>query len=137
MKRFTAAVAGWAIVFGLSAAALPLLADGSSVSAGATTPTASATHHSKKVARAKPDPATKKMMMASDCFTCHAVDHKVIGPAYRDVAKRYRNTPGIVNKLVAKVKNGGSGNWGAVPMAGHPQLSDAQIRAMVKWVLAQ
>ncbi|MGH7442389.1 MAG: c-type cytochrome, partial [bacterium] len=62
---------------------------------------------------------------------------KIIGPAYQDVAKRYRNAgPGIVETLVKKVRAGGSGNWGTIPMVAHPQLSDAQLHAMVKWVLA-
>jgi cytochrome c len=88
-------------------------------------------------APAKADPATQAMMKKSDCFTCHQVATKVIGPAYKDVAKKYAGVPGAEAKLVAKIKNGGSGNWGAVPMTAHPNLTDAQLHAIVKWVLAQ
>jgi len=119
--------------------ALPLIAD---VSPDAT-PSASTTpavhhhrHHHQSNAPAKPDPATEIMMKQSDCFTCHSVTNKIIGPSYTDVAAKYRNTPGAEDLLVKKVSEGGSGNWGAVPMVAHPQLSDAQLHAMVKWVLA-
>ncbi|HTB21085.1 MAG TPA: c-type cytochrome [bacterium] len=132
LKTVLALAAGLAL-------ALPLIAD---VSSDATTKTASTTpsthhhHHKSAVKREPPDPATETMMKQSDCFTCHSVNAKVIGPAYKDVAKKYRNVPGAEETLVAKVRAGGSGNWGAVPMVAHPQLSDAQLHAMVKWVLA-
>jgi cytochrome c len=78
------------------------------------------------------------MMKASDCFSCHAVGRKVVGPAYLDVAKKYKGAGAAqIKVLVGKVKNGGSGNWGAVPMAGHPTLAEADIEKMVKWVLSQ
>jgi cytochrome c len=115
------------------ALALPLIADVSSDATPAASTTPTVHHHHSK---AKPDPATEIMMKKSDCFTCHSVNAKIIGPAYKDVAKKYRNVPGAEDTLVAKVKAGGSGNWGAVPMVAHPQLSDAQLHAMVKWVLA-
>lgn len=114
--------------------ALPLIADVPSDA----TPVASTTpkvHHHRH-SKAKPDPATEIMMKKSDCFTCHSVTAKIIGPAYNDVAKKYRNMPGVEDVLVAKVKAGGAGTWGAIPMVAHPQLSDAQLHAMVKWVLA-
>ena len=85
----------------------------------------------------KADPAAEAMMKKSDCFTCHSVAKKIVGPAYKDVAKKYKSDPKAVEKLSAKVKNGGSGAWGAIPMAAHPNLKDDQIKAMVQWVLAQ
>lgn len=72
----------------------------------------------------------------SDCLTCHQPTRKVVGPAYVDVAKKYKGQAGAVAKLVKKVKTGGAGNWGQVPMAAHPNLSDADLEKMVKWVLA-
>src|SRR5947208_998991 len=75
-----------------------------------------------------------KLMQGSDCFSCHSVDNKVVGPAYKDVAKKYKGAnAATIAKLVAKVKAGGSGNWGAVPMAAHPQLADKDLEKMVKW----
>lgn len=84
-----------------------------------------------------PDPATEAMMKKSDCFTCHQVKVKVVGPAFKDVAKKYKGDAKAVEKLVAKVKAGGQGNWGQVPMAPHPGLKDEELKAMVTWVLAQ
>lgn len=80
-------------------------------------------------------------MKKSDCFTCHAVDKKIIGPAYSWVAYRYKDDKEAVTKLVAKVKQGGMGQWnaytGSVVMTPHPQLSDDAIKAMVEWVLSR
>ena len=70
------------------------------------------------------------------CLACHAVDKKLVGPSYKDIAKRYAGQKDAEAKLADKVKNGGSGVWGAVPMAPNPNVSDADIRALVKWVLA-
>lgn len=86
---------------------------------------------------AKPDPATEALMKKSDCFSCHQVKRKVVGPSYVDVAKKYKNDKKAVATLVKKVKEGGSGNWGSVPMAAHPDLPPADVEKMVKWVLAQ
>lgn len=78
-----------------------------------------------------------KLMQGSDCFSCHSVDNKIVGPAYKDVAKKYKGAnAGQVAKLASKIKAGGSGNWGAVPMAAHPQFSEDEIQKMVKWILA-
>lgn len=80
-------------------------------------------------------------MKKSDCFTCHAVDKKIIGPAYSWVAYRYKDDKEAASRLVAKIKNGGVGQWnaytGSVVMTPHPQLSDDEIKAMVEWVLSQ
>ncbi len=70
------------------------------------------------------------------CLNCHAVDRKVIGPAYKDVAAKYRGQPGIEDKLVAKIRNGGGGVWGTMPMPPNPQVSDADLHTLVKWVLS-
>jgi len=80
-------------------------------------------------------------MRKHDCFTCHAVDKKMVGPAYAWIAYRYKDDKEAVVKLVAKVKNGGMGQWnvytGGVPMTPHAQLPDDEIKAMVEWVLSQ
>jgi cytochrome c len=72
----------------------------------------------------------------SDCFSCHAVDRKVIGPAFTDVAKKYAGKPGAETMLVTAVKQGHVGTWGNVPMPPHPQLKDAQIEQVVAWILS-
>ena len=71
----------------------------------------------------------------SDCLTCHKVDEKNIGPAYRDVAAKYENTDANVKMLAEKIIKGGSGNWGAIPMTPHPALSQEDAEALAKYVL--
>jgi cytochrome c len=71
---------------------------------------------------------------ASGCLGCHAVDHKLVGPAYQDVAKK--RTKADAAMLEAKVKKGGSGVYGPVPMPPNAAVSDANIKKLVAWVLA-
>ena len=78
------------------------------------------------------------MKSRADCFTCHAVKLKNVGPAYIDVAKKYAGASDAqVKTLVQKVKLGGAGNWGTVPMAAHPSASDEMLEKAVRWVLSQ
>lgn len=69
------------------------------------------------------------------CVACHAIDRKVVGPAYRDVAAKYSGDAGAELRLVAKVKSGGSGVWGAVPMPPNAHVPDAELREIVHWIL--
>lgn len=74
----------------------------------------------------------------NNCLMCHAVDKKVMGPAYKDVAAKYKGQADAEAKLIAKVSKGGSGVWGPIPMpANSPKVSDADIKTLVQWVLAQ
>jgi len=81
-------------------------------------------------------PDGKALIEASDCRTCHQDRAKVIGPAYSDVAKKYPNTEENVKKLANKVIAGGTGVWGELPMLPHPNLSEADAQAMVKYILS-
>ncbi len=72
----------------------------------------------------------------SNCLSCHAVDKKIVGPAYQDVAKKYAGQKDAEAKLVAKVKAGGKGNWGEIPMPPNAAVKDEDIKTLVKWVLA-
>jgi cytochrome c len=72
----------------------------------------------------------------SDCAGCHKVLEASVGPAHADVAKKYENTEANINMLADKIMNGGSGNWGAVPMAAHPGISKADAVLMAKYVLS-
>ena len=86
-------------------------------------------------AAAQDDPAAK-LAQQKNCLACHAVDKKVVGPSYQEVAKKYADQKDAVNLLVTKLMKGGSGVWGAVPMP--PQaLSDAEAHQLVQWVLKQ
>jgi cytochrome c len=78
----------------------------------------------------------EKLVRENDCTSCHAFARKVVGPAYRDVAKKYRGQPGVAAKLSQKIKDGGSGVWGPVPMTPHPALTAVQLKQMVEWILS-
>jgi cytochrome c len=73
---------------------------------------------------------------AKNCMACHAVASKLVGPAYKDVAAKYKGQKDAEDKLVQKVMKGGSGVWGAVPMPPN-QVTDAEAHTLVKWVLSQ
>lgn len=72
----------------------------------------------------------------SDCVTCHKVNEASTGPAWMDVAKKYENTDANVKMLTEKVIKGGQGNWGTIPMTGHPNLSEEDATTIVKYILA-
>lgn len=74
---------------------------------------------------------------AKNCLACHAIDKKVVGPSYQDVAKKYKGDKTAEAKLSKKVKEGGAGVWGPIPMPPNAQVSDADIKTLVEWVLAQ
>jgi cytochrome c len=69
------------------------------------------------------------------CMMCHNAEVKVLGPAFKAVAEKYKDQPDAAEKLFSKVKNGGSGVWGRVPMPAHNQVPDDKIQLMVAWVL--
>lgn len=81
--------------------------------------------------------ANADLAKAKNCMACHAVNNKVVGPAFKDVAAKYAGQKDAEDKLVQKVIKGGSGVWGAVPMPANPQVSEAEARTLVKWVLSQ
>jgi cytochrome c len=70
------------------------------------------------------------------CMACHAVDKKVVGPAYQDVAKKYAGQKDATVNLVKSIKAGGSGKWGPVPMPAQAALSDADANTLAAWILA-
>jgi cytochrome c len=78
-----------------------------------------------------------ELAKSKNCMACHAVANKVVGPAYKDVAAKYAGQKDAENKLVQKVMKGGSGAWGPVPMPANPQVSEAEARQLVKWVMSQ
>ena len=70
-------------------------------------------------------------MKESDCSSCHAPDRQVVGPSYSEIAKRFAGEPGAADKLAARIREGGSGNWGDVAMTPHPDLMKAQAKEMM------
>lgn len=80
--------------------------------------------------------AAQSLAQKSGCLACHTIDKKVLGPAYKDVAAKYKGDKTAEAKLIAKVKAGGSGVWGPMPMpANSPQVKDADIKTIVQWIL--
>ena len=84
---------------------------------------------------AGPALAAQALATAKNCMACHAVDKKLVGPAYKDVAAKYAGQPGAVDKLAAKIQKGGSGVWGPVPMPANTQVNEAEAKKLAAWVL--
>ena len=80
--------------------------------------------------------AQEELAKKHNCFACHAVDKKVVGPAYKDVAAKYRGDKNAPAKLFEKVKKGGAGVWGPVPMPPNAAVPDADIKKLVDWILS-
>jgi cytochrome c len=76
------------------------------------------------------------LMKASDCFNCHAIEHRVIGPSYLEIADKYRGQPGALDVSVQRVRNGSTKVWGEIPMLPHPQHSTDEVTIMLRWVFA-
>jgi cytochrome c len=79
--------------------------------------------------------AAEAMMKKDGCAACHAIDKKIVGPAYQDVAAKYKSDPKAAAMLIDKVKKGGVGVWGQIPMPPNAQVSDADIKDLVTWIL--
>jgi cytochrome c len=88
------------------------------------------------VSIAAPAFADQALATSKNCMACHAVDKKLVGPSYKDVAKKYAGQKDAADKLAAKIMKGGSGVWGAVPMPANPQVTEAEAKKLAAWVLA-
>ena len=84
-----------------------------------------------------PAMADLQLATAKNCMACHAVDKKLVGPSYKEVAAKYTGQANAVAKLEAKVLKGGSGVWGPVPMPANAQVTPAEAKQLVAWILAQ
>jgi len=88
------------------------------------------------VLAATPVFASKELATKNACLACHAIDKKLVGPAYQDVSKKYAGQKDAEAMLAKSIKAGGSGKWGPVPMPAQAALSDADAKALAAWVLA-
>ena len=86
-------------------------------------------------AAAAPALANEALAKSKNCLACHAVDKKVVGPAYKEVAAKYAGQKDAVDKLSQKVIKGGGGVWGQVPMPANPQVNEAEAKQLVQWIL--
>ena len=84
------------------------------------------------------DPAMSKLAIKAGCGACHLADRKLVGPSYKEIAAKYKGRADAVPYLSQRVRKGGPGNWGAVPMAPNDvkKLGDADLKALVTWVMA-
>jgi cytochrome c len=80
--------------------------------------------------------ASAELAKAKNCLACHAADKKVVGPSYQDVAAKYAKDKDATGKLAKKIREGGVGAWGQIPMPANPQVSEAEAQTLAKWVLA-
>ncbi|EJL78772.1 c-type cytochrome [Variovorax sp. Varisp85] len=88
------------------------------------------------VGLAAPAFADLALATSKNCMSCHAVERKVLGPAFKDVAAKYKDDKGAVDTLASKIVKGGSGVWGPVPMPANNQVSEADARKLAAWVLS-
>src|SRR5262245_54310952 len=102
----------------------------------AAAPAAAAPAPVAAVAKTSAPASPEQMITKYGCTACHAVDHKVVGPALKDVAAKYKGQADAETHLKEKIRNGGSGVWGEIPMTPNPQVPDQDLQAIVKWVLA-
>ena len=79
--------------------------------------------------------ADQALATSKNCMACHAVDRKVVGPAYKDVAIKYKGDKVAVDKLATKIIKGGAGVWGPVPMPANAQVTEAEAKTLAAWVL--
>src|SRR6476646_4960151 len=89
------------------------------------------------IAMAGPVLADQALATAKNCMACHAVDKKLVGPAYKEVAAKYAGQKDAVDKLALKIQKGGAGVWGPVPMPANTQVNDAEAKKLAAWVLTQ
>ncbi len=80
-------------------------------------------------------PCRRRLLQASGCTACHTIDKKLVGPALKDVAAKYRDNKGAEADLIKKVKEGGKGVWGDIPMSPNAHVKDEDIKTIVQWIL--
>lgn len=80
--------------------------------------------------------AAKALATKSACLACHAVDRKLVGPSYKEVAAKHKGQADALEKVAARIKSGGAGMYGAVPMPAQPNLKDDELKLLAAWILA-
>jgi cytochrome c len=78
-----------------------------------------------------------KLAKSKNCLACHQINKKVVGPAYKDIAQKYKDDSGAITYLAMKIMQGGAGVWGPIPMPPNPQVSQAEAEQLAQWILKQ
>ena len=112
-------------------------ADDAAIVTASATPAAAPAASAPAVAMASATIDVQPLLDANACLSCHALTQKIIGPAYHDVAEKYKSDPQALAKLEASIRGGSVGKWGAAPMPAFAGLSDAQVQALASYVLAK
>mgnify|MGYP001952271235 FL=1 len=79
--------------------------------------------------------AEQRMAASKNCLSCHSVQRKIVGPAFKDIASKYADHPEAATRLADKIRNGGGGVWGPIPMPANPKVNEAEARQLADWVL--
>ena len=87
-------------------------------------------------ALSSPSYANQELATNNACLACHAVDKKVVGPSFKEVAQKYAGDPAAEAKLIEKVKKGGDGVWGSMPMPPNASVKDEDLKTLVQWILS-
>lgn len=85
---------------------------------------------------AAPASASAELAKQKNCLACHAVDKKLVGPAYRDIAAKYKADKNAAGALAKKIREGGVGVWGQIPMPANPQVNEQEAQTLARWVLS-
>lgn len=85
---------------------------------------------------AAPVLADQALATSKNCMACHAIDKKLVGPAFKDVAAKYASDKSAIDKLATKITKGGSGVWGPIPMPANTQVNEAESKKLAAWILA-
>jgi cytochrome c len=125
----------WMIVSYLKAQPVPSVVPTTSYENTEVAPALGAASTPAREATAAERPGVEGLLAKYACTACHAVDTKVIGPAFREVAAKYRGQKDVEQKLAEKVKNGGSGAWGQIPMTANPSVPDNDLHTIIEWML--
>ncbi len=80
--------------------------------------------------------ASADLAKSKNCLACHSVEKKVVGPGFKDVAAKYAKDKDAAAKLAKKIREGGVGAWGQIPMPANPQVTEAEAQTLAKWVLS-
>lgn len=89
------------------------------------------------VSVATPAMADLALAQSKNCMACHAIDKKVVGPSYKDVAKKFASQKDAVDMLAGKIMKGSQGVWGPVPMPPNAQVNEAEAKKLAEWVMSQ
>ncbi len=79
----------------------------------------------------------KELVQASGCLSCHAVDEKIVGPAFKDVVAKYKGDPDAIANISQSIKNGSRGKWGRMAMPAHASLSSEELKTLATWVMSR